>query len=129
MAKKNNQLKVLASLAKKRLMRGEYEEPTPKDIIVPSVNSYFIKNAQAMKRFKAKVINVSISGEIDHNFRQKVYDILDNDYYDLCPLAKLVDGNIYTKLNEIEKQSYILKLAEQYSQIKADYIVKEKEVI
>ncbi len=129
MGKRNNQLKMLANIAKKRLMTGNYQEPEQKDSFAPKVSSYFIKNASAMKKITAKIEYIKISGEIDEEFREKVFDILNEDYYDLNPFAKLIDSNKYNTLTEIEKQSYVLSIAEKYNSIKDNYDVKEKQAM
>ena len=128
MGKQNNQLKMLANLAKKRMMKGEYETPI-KTPATPKVSSYFLKNAQALKKLTAKIVFVSIDNKIKPDFKDKVYEILQNDYYDLNPIKKLIDFNIYKNLSDIEKQSYILDIAEKYSYLKEQYYIENNQAI
>jgi len=129
MGRRNNQLKMLANIAKQRLMKGEYQEPAQKSIFVPKVSNYFIKNANAMKKFTAQIEYVKLQNKINQDFEQKVIDLLNSNLYELNPFAKLIDKNIYNQLSDIEKQSYVLNIAEQYNDVKEKYLTKEKEAI
>ncbi len=129
MRKRNNQLKMLANIAKQRLMKGEYKESEEKQTFVPKVSSYFIKNASAMKKITAKIEYVKISGKIDNEFEERVRDLLETDYYSLNPFSKLIDIELYNSLNDIEKQSYMLSLAEKYNDVRQKYMEGEKTAI
>jgi len=129
MGKRNNQLKVLANLAKRRLMKGDYEPPQTTISTNPKVSNYFIKNAQALRKLTAKVVFVSIDGKIKPEFKSKVYEILDNNYYDLNPISKLIDYQVYKKLSDVEKQSYILDIAEKYNYLKEQYYIDNNQAI
>ncbi len=129
MGKRNNQLKMLANIAKQRLMKGEYTEPKEKSVFVPKVSSYFIKNACALKKFTAQIEYVKLQDKIDADFEKKVIELLDSDLYDLTPFSKLIDTDFYNQLDEIGKQSYVLNIAEKYNNVREKYLLKEEEAI
>lgn len=129
MKKKNNQLKILANIAKKRLINGDYHEPEKKTLFVPKVSNYFVKNASAMRKLTAKIEYVRINGKINPEFEQKVLEVLDSPQYELYPFAHLIDYNIYSEMTDREKQSYLLEVAEQYNYLKEKYMNKEQEAV
>ena len=57
----------------------------------------------------------------------KVVDILNSDC--ISPLAQLTDMQVYSKLNEEEKQRYMLNLSEKYNQIKNRINSENSQVI
>ena len=76
----NNNLKSMASIAKERLRKGLYtnaEKIKAKNAM--NVNSYFIKNFNSMKKLNSQIEFVTISNEIDEQFVNKVYSILNSD--------------------------------------------------
>ena len=118
----NNNLKSMASIAKERLRKGLYtnaEKIKAKNAM--NVNSYFIKNFNSMKKLNSQIEFVTISNEIDENFVNKVYSILniENEIYN--PIGRLVDLSVYEGLTDVEKQSYILNVADKYNKIKEEY--------
>lgn len=129
MGRHNNQLKALANIAKKRLMSGEYNEKEEKTAFVPKVSNYFIKNASALKKLTAKIEFVKISGKINSDFEKKVFDVLQENCDELNPFAKLIDYEFFNHLDEIEQQSYMLNIAEQYAYLKENYLKKESLVM
>ena len=129
MGKRSNQLKMLANIAKKRLMKGEYSDIDQKNMFVPKVSNYFVKNASAMKRLTAKVEYVKIDSAIESSFEAKVNDILNENLYDLNPFNKLIDFDTFNGLSSIEKQSYMLNIAEKYNYLKEKYINKEQQAM
>lgn len=60
----------------------------------------------------------------------KVKQMLDENEDVVNPLAKLIDYKIYNKLNDSEKERYLLVLANKYKQYKIKYYDERiKEVI
>lgn len=119
MGRKNNQLKLLANLAKKRMLNKEYEIPNIiHECLKPKVSSYFIQNAKGLKKLQAKTEFVSIKNIEDENFISQVVTMLKSKELLINPLGQLTDKNIYCKLSEVEKQSYMLRLSEKYNKIK-----------
>ena len=68
MGKNNNQLKMLANLAKQRLLNKEYQNPEPKSIFNKNASSYFLKNAKALKKLTAQTEFLVISDKEDEKF-------------------------------------------------------------
>ncbi len=58
---------------------------------------------------------------------KKVCEIMSSNEVLLNPLSKLINHDIYDKLNENAKQSYILKLSEQYVKLKERYDNEHKK--
>lgn len=115
-------LKSMASLAKERLKRGMYtnaERIKAKNAM--NINSYFIKNLNALKKMNCQAEFVTITDEIDESFINKVYAILNSDKEIYNPIGMLVDQNIYSGLNDIEKQCYIFSIVDKYNKIKNLY--------
>lgn len=115
-------LKSMASLAKERLKRGLYsnaEKAKAKSAM--AINSYFVKNFNSIKKLNSKVEFVSISNEIDDKFVCKVYDILKSNREIYNPIGLLVDNDVYSKLNDVEKQFYVLNIVDKYNKIKNQY--------
>lgn len=128
MQNENNELKSLATLAKQRLKKGNYTD-VPKTKTNPKlqVNSYFIKNLSAMKKLSGNTEFVTITDEEDKDFVKRVYAILNekNEVYN--PIGRLVDENYYAKLNDVEKQFYILSLVDRFNKIKNEFEHKNED--
>lgn len=122
MGRRNNQLRMLANLARERMLNGGYDDPVAvKNYNNRKVSSYFIKNAQAMRKMSAKTEFVTIKNDEDIQFIKKVVGMLEenNDIYN--PLGVLADKKYLNSLNETEKQFYMLKLSDKYNKIKDAY--------
>ena len=75
---KSNELKMLANLAKQRLMNKSYnEEPVKKN----KASSYFIQNALAIKKLKAETNYITIKDQEDIEFVEKVKNLIYSDCY------------------------------------------------
>lgn len=118
----SNNLKSMASIAKERLKRGTYsnaERIKAKNEM--NVNSYFVKNFNALKKLNSKAEFKTITNEIDDAFVGKVYSILSSaeDVYN--PIGRLMDHTLFSNLSDIEKQFYILSLSDKFNKIKDTY--------
>ena len=122
MGRRNNQLRMLANLARERMLNGGYDDPAViTNYSSKKVSSYFIKNAQAMKRMSAKMEFITIKNEEDVQFINRVVGLLKNNNDVYNPLGVLADKKYMSTLNETEKQFYILKLSDKYNKIKEAY--------
>ena len=125
----NNNLKSMASIAKERLKRGTYsnaERIKAKNEM--NVNSYFVKNFNALKKLNSKAEFKTINNEIDDVCIGKVYSILSSaeDVYN--PIGRLMDHALFSELSEIEKQFYILSLSDKYNKIKDSYFNEMQKI-
>ena len=115
----NNELKNLAFIAKQRLKNANYSD---KNKINYNKNSYFIKNISAMKKLTGNAEYITISDVEDAQFLKKVYSILSSSEEIFNPIAQLMDENYFKTLNDIEKQSYVLKITDRYNKAKENYL-------
>ena len=118
----SNNLKSMASIAKERLKRGLYtnaEKIKAKNAM--NVNSYFIKNLESLKKLNGQAEFKCITNEIEEEFYDKVYKILNSPIEIYNPIGRLVDQDTYTQLSDIEKQFYILNIVDEYNKIKTEY--------
>ena len=116
---KISEFKKLANMAKQRLKQGDYTDT--KRLKNNFYNSYYFKNISAIKRLNAELNFVLINDDETKAFNKKVFDLLSKNEDILSPIGKLCDKEIYSKLNEYEKQNYILRLSEKYIKAKELY--------
>ncbi len=119
-------LKALANLAKQRLKNAGISNGqkynTVNDI---NKNSYFYKNFVTLKRVSGGVEYVSLNNDEDYAFIDKVFTLLREDEDILNPFAKLTDTSKYNAMNELEKEKYILILADKYQKAR-EMFLKDK---
>ncbi|MBQ9791862.1 MAG: hypothetical protein IJW28_04670 [Clostridia bacterium] len=131
MKRKNSELKMLANLAKKRLLHTEYVafNDTKENKNIVTASSYFITNAKALRRLKAETEYVKITDSIDSGFVKSVVNMLsqDNDVYN--PLGRLSDNDYFQSLSDIEKQFYILNLSDKYTSIKTMFDTNKLDML
>ena len=116
---KISEFKKLANMAKQRLKQGDYTDA--KRLKNNFYNSYYFKNVSAIKRLNAELNFVLINDDETKAFNKKVFDLLSKNEDILSPIGKLCDKEIYSKLNEYEKQNYILRLSEKFIKAKELY--------
>ena len=121
MKNKNNALKLLAEQAKKRMRSGEYTVMTP-TVKNQYKSSYFYKNLYSMKTKLGKMEYSTIPDSAERDFYNKVVKLLSIDEDVFNPIGILAEKEILRNLNEIEKQYYILNLAERYLAAKEKYM-------
>lgn len=124
---KMSEFKRLANLAKQRLKEGNYTDK--KGIKNNFYNSYYYKNISSIRKLNAELNFVLISEKENDTFNKKVFDMLSRNEDILSPIGKLCDYDVYSKLNEYEKQDYILRLSEKYIKAKELYYKSLEEKI
>lgn len=115
----SNELKNLALIAKQRLKNANYNNKSK--ITYNNKNSYFIKNVTAMKKLSGNCEFVTITDVEDLQFLKKVYSMLSNSEEIYNPIGRLIDKDYYNTLNDVEKQIYVLKIADKYTLAKEKY--------
>ena len=118
----NNNLKDMATKAKERLKRGLYtnaEKTKAKKAM--NINSYFIKNLNSLKKLSGTAEFVIINDDIDPKFVAKVHAMLNSNEEIFNPIGRLIDNQLYTTLNDIQKQFYVLSIVDKYNKIKNEY--------
>ena len=124
---KMSEFKKLANLAKQRLKEGNYTDK--KHLKSNYSNNYYYKNITAFKKMNAELEFVLITDDEDKKFNKKVFDMLSRNEDILCPISKLCDYEVYSKLNDLEKQNYILRLSERFVLAKELYFQYYSEKI
>lgn len=121
---KVSSIRMLANLAKQRMKMGNYKEivATPKDSFTSAVSAstYFLCNARALRKEYVKAEIVTLQNN-DKDFETKVVNILKNGDMLFNPIGQLVDNQEFSKMNEYQKQQYVLSLCEKYNRVKQDY--------
>lgn len=69
---------------------------------------------------------VHLSNKEEENFYQKVREILENDFDSINPLGKLADKSKLEQMSGIQKERYIINLADKYLKMKERF-EREKE--
>lgn len=124
---KMSEFKKLASMAKQRLKEGNYSEK--KGIKNNFYNSYYYKNFSSIRKLNAELNFVLINEKENDVFNKKVFDMLSRNEDILSPIGKLCDYDIYSKLNDYEKQDYVLRLSEKFIRAKELYYKNLNEKI
>lgn len=113
--RKNDALRRLAQQAKQRLAKGGYEEK---------------KYGSKFKVYEGGIVAdyklVLLSETEDEKFYEKVCTLLKEDKDCINPIGQLVDKESFSKMSAIQKERYIINLAEKYLKMKDRF---EKENI
>lgn len=115
----SNELKSLALIAKQRLRNANYTNKNKNTY--NNKNSYFIKNVTAMKKLSGNCEFVTITDVEDLQFLKKVYSMLSNSEEIYNPIGRLIDKEYYNSLSDLEKQSYVFKIADKYALAKEKF--------
>ncbi len=121
-----NDLKSLAMLAKQRLKDANYSSVQTNTYKKRASNNYFIKNVSSMKKMSPNCEFVIINNKEDLQFLKKVHSILSSNEDILNPIGKLVDKELFEKLNDTQKQQYVLELSEKYNIAKLEFLNSKK---
>jgi len=121
-------LKTYAKEARKRLKNGFWETTNAeRKMVIQNAleNGQDVKVVEEMCRRKIENKIKSIQNTNKNNYEEELYkkvcQIMESDTMLMNPLSKLIDHQVYDDLDEQSKQSYILKLSEQYVEMKKRY--------
>ncbi len=118
MFESDNSLRKLAMAAKKRLNRASKESELQTNSNVVRINLNYI----TYKNLYNGVYEVVKIKENDDELYYKICNLLDNDFDNPYILGELIDTKVFKKLNEEEKQRYIINLSDKYLLLKEKYI-------
>ena len=117
----DNSIRKLAQAAKMRLNRASKAnnlDTNKTDSKIIKINSNFA----TYKNLYNGVYEVVRLEENDDELYEKVCMLLDEDYDNPHILGELIDVKVFKKLNEAEKDRYIINLADKYLELKSRYI-------
>lgn len=113
MAQRQSELKKRAQIAKQRLKMG-YWESVRRDSAAD--------RAADTVEVKTFVRNVDpAAASYDEKMYKKVCAILDRDEATLNPIGQLIDRDVYSSLDPLSKQRYILELSNKFRELKERY--------
>lgn len=117
----DNSIRKLAQAAKMRLNRASKvnsEETKNETNKIVKINANFA----TYKNLYNGVYEVVKLQTNDDELYEKVCLLLDEDYDNPHILGELIDVKVFKKLNEAEKDRYIINLADKYLELKERYI-------
>jgi hypothetical protein len=106
-------LRRLALAAKKRLSGASQEQKN----LTKKENCFTIYKNLYNGEYKV----VQLSTEEDEQLYKKVCDILDKDYDTPSPIGQLIDKDVYSMLNNEDKQRYLFTMIDKYNIYKKRY--------
>jgi len=126
--KNKSVLKELIMSAKNRLKNRDYgtttynAESKKQDKIKTNQVLRFLAN----REYKSADITITtLSKTEDEILSNKVITLLKENPNSISPIAQIIDIDKYKKLNDIEKQNYILNVSEKFVKIKEEYYKKQ----
>ena len=121
--KKNSDAKALirqmAQDAKSRMLQRKYGDRFENQALKRCID----KNTN-IKLYVSKNPDISISiieNDKDEEFKNKVFDLLNNNEDVINPIYKLIDKNTFDSMTELEKERTILEISERYVSLKNQY--------
>ena len=122
----NNTLKDYAKLAKKRMASGYWGR------VREEVNTYIENNQEESPEKIKEMYSKRLMRELyltdtfdkDADLYKKVCKLLSQDGYVLNPISQLIDHAEFDRLDDIAKQTYLIKLTDKYNELRERY---EKE--
>lgn len=122
--KKNTEARALirqmALDAKTRMMNGGYGSRIENQSLRRIMNKN--NNLKLYSATKKPEITIKIINDYDNNeFKQKVFDLLNENKDSLNPLSRLINQAEFENMSENEKEKTILNVSEQYTQIRNQY--------
>jgi len=122
-------IKDYAKMAKKRLTSGYWTVIREKrtQFISNSDSTNIDKMQEAYTRRLERSLANEISNDDDTILYKKVCKMQEQDNFVLNPISRLIDHNVYDKLNDNDKQLYILKLSNKYNELLERYNMEHNE--
>lgn len=122
--KKNTEARALirqmALDAKTRMMNGGYGSRIENQSLMRIMNKN--NNLKLYSATKKPEITIKIINDYDNNeFKQKVFDLLNENKDSFNPLSRLINQAEFENMSENEKEKTILNVSEQYTQIRNQY--------
>lgn len=126
--KQLTELKKRALLAKQRLKMGYWQSMTKEkykaldEMGGGAASLILVKDLQQAKvqRDEKKLLNCSQATK-EENFYLQVCSILDNNENATNPIGQLIDRDEYDRLDESNKQRYILELSKKFRDMRERY--------
>ncbi len=122
--KEYGELKKRAILAKQRLKMGYWQNLLRERDDLISLNGNTAQAKAVADEVKRKKFNrdnlISLNSEQakeDEEFFKKVCAILDEDEDPTNPIGRLIDHDIYDKMDAMGKQKYVLYLSKKYREM------------
>lgn len=131
MKKEISEIKRRALLAKQRLKMGYWQkmQEERERLTRETADSARLEMANAIRKEEFERINNVALGddfaEKEEKLYLKVREILDRDENVINPIGQLVEHSVYDRLDEANKQRYILELSSKFRQLRDRYY-KEK---
>ncbi len=107
--KQTGELKKRAWLAKQRLKMGYWQSVRAGDGARPVIKNEIADRASATANAR------------DEKMYRTVCEILDSDEVTSNPIGRLIDGEVYSKLDPAGKQRYILELSHKFRELQERY--------
>lgn len=123
MARKNGELKKRCWLAKQRLKMGYWEslKREKEDGVSASRNGLPLAVEYARRLNREAEVAASVSSAPDEKMYRIVCDILDSSEVALNPIGRLIERDVYEKLDPTGKQRYVLELSDKFRELQDRY--------
>ncbi|HIV63786.1 MAG TPA: hypothetical protein H9693_03385 [Firmicutes bacterium] len=131
MKKEISEIKRRALLAKQRMKMGYWQKMQEERdrMMTVTADSSKLNLASSVRKREYEIVNKVAMGddfaEKEEKLYVKVREILDRDENVMNPIGQLVDRTVFDKLDEANRQRYILELSAKFRELRERYY-KEK---
>lgn len=135
MKKEMSEIKRRALLAKQRLKMGYWQRmQEERDRVNGStIDSAVIESARCARRNEFERTNKMALGddfaEKEEKLYRKVRDMLDKDEDVMNPIGQLVEREVFDRLDDGNKQRYILELSAKFRELRERYYKEKSKYI
>lgn len=113
-------IRQMAQDAKARMMNKGYGNKIENQQLKRNINNK--NNLKLYIANRKPDITIKIINDYENNeFKQKVYELLENNQDVINPLSRLINQQEFDSMSDDEKERTILNISEQYTQIKNQY--------